>query len=51
MDLQDLKIYTLNGFSLIMSFTEIEMILKISLLIISIGYTLQKWYEIHRNNK
>lgn len=51
MDLQDLKIYTLNGFSLVMSFTEIEMVLKISLLIISIGYTLQKWYEIRRNNK
>lgn len=51
MDIQDLKIYALNGFSLIMSFTEIEMILKISLLIISIGYTLQKWYEIRRNNK
>jgi len=51
MDFQDLKIYTLNGFSLIMSFTEIEMILKIFLLLISIGYTLQKWYEVYNKNK
>jgi hypothetical protein len=51
MDLQDLKIYLLNGFSLVMSFTAIEMTLKILLLVVSIGYTIHKWYEMANKRK
>lgn len=50
MDLQDLKLIAINGFSLVMSMTKIEMALKILLLVVSIGYTMQKWYEVYRNN-
>ena len=46
MDLQDIKIYSLNGFSLTMSFTEIETALKIILLLATIGYTVTKWYGL-----
>jgi hypothetical protein len=51
MDLQDLKIYMLNVFSLVMSFTQIEMGLKLILLIASIGYTISKWIELYRDTK
>jgi len=51
MDVQDLKIYLLNSFALAMSFSNIEMILKILLLLISIGYTSMKWYELYKKNK
>lgn len=50
MDLQDLKIYALNGMSLMMSFSNIETTLKILLLIISIGYTVSKWYKLHKRD-
>lgn len=46
MDLQDIKIYSLNGFSFTMSFTEIETALKIILLLVTIGYTVTKWYGL-----
>lgn len=45
MNLTDLKIYGLNISALAISFTQIENTLKIMLLIASIGYTIQKWYE------
>jgi len=51
MDMQQIKIYALNAFSLTISFTEIETILKIILLLVSIGYTISKWYETHKRNK
>ena len=52
MDIQDLKLIAINSFSLMVSMTQVEMALKIFLLVVSIGYTMQKWYEIYnRNNK
>lgn len=50
MDLQDLKIYGLNAFSLAVSFTNIELILRITLISLSIGYTIAKWYKLNDNN-
>jgi len=44
MSLTDIKIYALNGSSLMISFTNIDVALKLTLLIVSIGYTLHKWY-------
>ena len=51
MDVQDLKIYLLNSFALVVSFSNIEMILKILLLLISIGYTSMKWYDLYKKKK
>jgi hypothetical protein len=40
--LEDLKVYALNSGVLMISFTKVEMVLKIFLLVISIVYTLMK---------
>jgi len=42
--IQDLKIYMLNSGVLAVSFTEVEMLLKIVLLTATIIYTIQKIY-------
>lgn len=47
----DLKIYTLNSLSLMISMTAIEPFLKIVLLIVSIGYTINKWLHIKGKNE
>jgi hypothetical protein len=46
MTFTDLKIYTLNSVSLMLSMTAIEPFLKITLLLLSIGYTIHKWMHI-----
>jgi len=48
MDVQDLKLYLVNSLSLIISLSNIEMTLKIVLLLASIGYTITKWIEIYK---
>lgn len=49
--IQDLKIYLLNASTFLLSFSNIEMALKVMLLLVSIGYTATKWYEIYQNKK
>jgi energy-converting hydrogenase Eha subunit H len=54
MTLSSLKIVLINFSTLAFSMTSIDMILKISLLIITIVYTLNKWWverEARKNNK
>jgi len=55
MNIQDLRLYLLNLFTLGISFTAIENSLKILLLLASIVYTFQKIYETYKkknaNNK
>lgn len=51
MQLTDLKVYALNAIALSITFTHVETALKIILLIISIGYTATKWYEIRKQLK
>ena len=46
--IQDYKTLFINMGSLGLSLTDIDVILKIALLIITIGYTLQKWYLINK---
>jgi hypothetical protein len=46
----DIKLLLFNASTFILSFAQIEMALKIALLIISIGYTAQKWYLMHKSN-
>ena len=49
----DLKIYLLNTVAFIANFTQIDMMLKIVLTAVAIGYTLNKWYLMrkHFNSK
>jgi len=51
MTLSDLKIYLLNCIALVVSFSEIEEILKIILLIGSIVYTAQRIYSNYKEYK
>ena len=47
---QDYKTLFINMGSLGISLTDIDIILKIALLLITIGYTLQKWYLMNNKN-
>jgi len=48
----DLKMYLLNVSSFAISFTQVDMALKIILLVVSIGYTIHKWNLLRgRNNE
>ena len=51
MNLTDIKIYAFNGINLMISFTNIDVILKIILLSVTILYTLHKWYLMNENKK
>lgn len=44
----DLKIYFLNTGTLLLSMMSIEPILKILLLIVSIGYTINRWVGLYK---
>jgi hypothetical protein len=49
--IQDYKTLFINMGSLGLSLTDIDIILKIALLLITIGYTLQKWYLMNKKKK
>ncbi len=51
MSVTDLKIYCLNLTTLGISFTQIDILLKVILVSISIGYTLHKWVLMYEKNK
>jgi hypothetical protein len=51
MEAYDIKLILLNGATLTLSMTEMETILKIILLLVSIGFTLSRWYDIYKNRK
>jgi len=51
MTLTDLKIYGLNLTTFGISFTDIDILLKIVLVGISIGYTIHKWIIMYEKNK
>jgi hypothetical protein len=49
MTLGDFKLYSINTFALgVTTFTQIEMGLKIFLLLVTIGYTLSKWVKLKK---
>jgi hypothetical protein len=48
--MQDIKLYLVNAGSLAISMTHIDMTLKIALLVITIGYTLNRWYLLRKDN-
>tara|TARA_R110002074_G_C12011657_1_gene615461 strand:+ start:14 stop:178 length:165 start_codon:yes stop_codon:yes gene_type:complete len=51
MEWQDIKLMAFNGTTLTLSMTEMEIILKIILLLVSIGFTLSRWYDIYKKSK
>ena len=51
MNINDIKILSINSIVLGVSMTQIDVILKILLLLVSIGYTVHKWYLMYGKNK
>ena len=51
MTINDLKIYGLNSLTLAISFSNVEAMLKIVLLLASIVYTILKTIELIKNKK
>ena len=49
--MEDLKVYALNSGVLMISFTKVENVLKILLLLISIAYTLMKMRHAIKNKE
>ena len=47
----DLKIYLLNAVALVANFSQIDMLLKIVLTAVAIGYTVNKWHIMRTNYK
>jgi len=47
----DIKMYLLNIGTLAISMSHIDMILKITLLVLSVGYTAQRWYLLNKECK
>ena len=45
----DIKMYLLNVGTLAISMSQIDMILKITLLALSVGYTAQRWYLLNKD--
>ena len=46
----DIKVLLLNATTLSISMSQVETVLKLLLLIISIGYTAQRWYFLRKRN-
>ena len=51
MGVGDLKLYTANMLVMMITMSDIEVILKILLLLITIGYTAFKWISIAKKYK
>ncbi len=43
--------YLLNVSALAISMSQIDMILKITLLVVSVGYTAQRWWLLNKESK
>ena len=48
--MESMKLYMLNSLALVITFTNVENILKLMLLVLSIVYTCVKIYESFNNN-
>ena len=51
MTFTDIKIYGLNTAVFLASLSKIEPFLKIMLLLVSIGYTINRWYVLDKNKE
>ena len=48
--MSDIKLYLLNASTFAISLTTIDMTLKLVLLVVSIGYTINKWLLLHNRD-
>lgn len=51
MNIDDLKVYILNISAIFLSSTNIDYVLKTILILLSIGYTAQRWWLLLKNKK
>lgn len=51
MNLSDLKLYGLNLGAFTLSLTEVELLLKVAVLLVTIGYTINKWYLMNKKDE
>ena len=51
MSMSDLKVYFLNVSAFALSYSQMDMILKVVLLVLSIGYTAQRWYLLDQERR
>jgi len=51
MNESDVKLVLLNTTAMTISMAQVETILKLMLLLISIGYTAQRWYFLRREKQ
>jgi len=49
--LTDLKIYAVNSAAIGATFSNIDIALKILLVLVTLGYTSHKWYLMYKKNK
>lgn len=49
--MSDIKLYLLNVGTLAISMTNLEVFLKITLLLVTIGYTINKWWLMYFKEK
>ena len=48
---QDLKVYALSIGTFGISMSNLDIVLKVTLMLVTIGYTVQKWYIMNKNSK
>jgi hypothetical protein len=48
---QDLKVYGLSIGTFGISMSNLDVVLKITLMLVTIGYTIQKWYIMNKKSK
>lgn len=48
---QDLKVYALSISTFGISMSNIDIVLKVTLMVVTIGYTIQKWYLMNKNEE
>jgi hypothetical protein len=50
-NLIDLKVFSLAMLYAFVQFADCEIIMKITAFVLTIGYTLRRWYFLEKNNK
>jgi hypothetical protein len=48
---EDLKVYALSIGTFGISMSNIDIVLKVTLMLVTIGYTIQKWYIMNKKSK
>ena len=48
---QDLKVYALSIGTFGISMSNLDIVLKVMLMVVTIGYTVQKWYLMNKNEE